>query len=650
MRSMVGARGLLGPTKLLLAWLVVGLLPSLGFGRQLIEAKLLPPEERGGSVVTLVEGEIGKSGVLYSGTYAWPEGLLSGWFPSRLELRNTSAESAVVRLLAEQSYGEEDRVTRSVGLAPGERVELELLLRARTGGMNQYGVQLSVGGDRVVVAGLSPSGAGGVGHAHEVMYFAATQPPAGSQERWTASWRVEEEPDPRSVAFRTGHVHGHGSTLDARVTARTLEHLSANWQAYSSLDTVLLDLSGGWPEQDDLEALLAWCRTGGRLVLVGVPLDELRERGVLSQHLQERLEASTSVPGDPSDFEQRGLHAFALGFGHLVVHDAGASTSSGGFVLMEPSGGEPALALVADREHLGNTWMRSRGRTRFGVVLGMLQGFEDLPLRGLMLLLLVFACVLGPANFYWVKRKGRPLLLLLTVPGLSLAMSLALLAYGVFSQGLDTKVHTRSFSVLDQRTQQAVAAEVRNIFAGSSPGAGLRPEPGTAVVPEKRFWNGSWRGEHMFTADLTDGRLLGGDYLPVRQPVGQLLLTDRTSHLRLEAIAGGAGVKVVNGLGAAVSELLLRASDGSYHRLVAPLADGAEAGLTPIPGPEVERPLAAELVWFQGEPLERELAPGSYLARLDRHILRDDLGLELNELSGDHLVLGLLEVSEEGRR
>ncbi len=623
-----------------LAALVVVLVPAAARGPQIA---LTSPDEAaaaGGSAI-LVEGEVGESGVRYSGSYAWPASLRRGWFPVSLTLRNTREDSVVVRLLAEQSFGEEDRVTRRVSLAPGERVDLELLLRARTNALNQYVLELTAAGERVRVSGLSPGNHGVTGAPHEVLHVSGAPPAAGSQERWSQSWLL----DPARAVPEAAHRHGHQhDPAQGQVTARTFADLSTNWQAYTSLDTVVLDLAGGSPGEARFDALLAWCRTGGRLCLLGVPLAELRENEELAPLLEERLAVEVERP---ADFATSGLRAFALGFGYLIVHDEPAGSAG----IMEPVGSAPALALVADRAALGPSWMRRRmdAPTRLKLALDTLTEFEGLPLRGLMILLVAFALVLGPVNFYWVRRRGRPLLLLLTVPGLSVAMSLGLLAYGILSQGLDIKARVRSYSVLDQRDQRAVAAEARRILAGSSPGAGLRPEPGTAVVPEEDCWQGSWRGEHLFAVDLTDGRLLGGDYLPVRQPIGQLVLSERTSHLRLEARLGAGGVEVVNGLGAEVLELLLRAPDGSYHELRAPLAEGATGSLASA-GAQGPADHAGDLIWFGGDGRARPLAPGTYLARLDRHVLRDDLGIEVHELSGGHLLLGVLEGREEAWR
>lgn len=614
------------------ALLGAALLPGEAAASQVVLPKLVEGVELGGSEVVR-EGVIGESGVTYLGRYSWPSALSRGWFPVELELRNEGTEGALVQLVATQPFGEEDRVTRRIGLAPGERVALELLLRSRAIGMDEYVVDLSVGGDEARLAGLGPGEAAGTGSV--VLHASAELPPPGSQERWSALWGSGESP--------SHGLHGHVHTaVMGQVAARTFAQLSTNWQAYTSLDTVVLDLSGGRPEPGVLDALLAWSRTGGKLCLFGVPLDRLSADPGLAPLLEERF-----VLTGHEELEQRGLRAFALGLGVVVARQGDSDPQE----FMEPAGGERPLALLVDRLPLAGSWIREpQGRlTRTRLLQDTLAEFEGLPLRGLMVMLVLFALVLGPVNFYWVRRRGKPLLLLLTVPGLSVAMSVGLLLYGILSQGLEIKAHTRSLSVLDQRLQRAVAAEVRHLFAGSSPGAGLRPEPGTAVVPEPRFWSGSWRSESFFTVDLTDGRLLGGDYLPVRQPVGQLVLSERPSRLRLDLGGDGQAIEVTNGLGARIEDLVLRTADGAYHRLGAPLGEGEVGPLTPVSGIEGAGDLRHELVWFGGRPNAASLAPGSYLARLDGHALRDDLGIEVVELTGSHLLLGVLDGREEAR-
>jgi hypothetical protein len=263
-------------------------------------------------------------------------------------------------------------------------------------------------------------------------------------------------------------------------------------------------------------------------------------------------------------------------------------------------------------------------------------------------MLVLFALLIGPVNFILVKKLGRPSLLLVSVPAIALITSLGLVAYGVLSQGLDVKVVTRSFTLLDQRLHRASTVELRNLFAGGSPGPGMRPAEGSTC-----FVNGmhDWRDE-LLAIDQSDGTLLGADYLPVRRPVSHALLSDGAARGRLEVAVDGGELTITNGLGARVETLLLRAADGGYLRLLQPLEDGARARLAPFSPPtdaEFFSAVKAIRAALLGEA-EDALPPGTYLARLEASPFTDDCGLELVTRSGEHHVLGVLEREVEAWR
>lgn len=586
-------------------------------------------ERPAGSNAVVRSGEVDKTGLSYEVVYNWPSELRRGWYPVNVMLTNGNAEPLGVRIEAETRWANEDLITKRLTLAPGQTSNIELLLRARDNGANQYTVTLEAGGEDVSIRDCGPTNSSG-GNSRDVLFVASEQAPAGSQESWSQDWQAAVESGDWGGSYGNQHV-----------TPRLFSQLSSNWQAYTSLDSIILDLSGGAPAEEDLAAILAWCRAGGTLHALGRQAGALRDWPAFAPYLEPRFEAA--IPGAAS-FHQLGLEAYACGFGRIVVQTTPTPPEG---LMGDRKEGMP-LAFVADRSTTGAAWSRaSDGQvSRQTSALGSLGTFDALPLRALMVLLLVFALVMGPVNFLYVRRTKRPLLLLATVPAIALVTSLGLLSYGIMAEGLDVKVLTKSWSVIDQRTQQSTSAEVRNLFAGSSPGKGLRPESGTAVVPEDRYWRGSWRGESLFTCDYTNGRLLGGTYVPVRRPIGQLVLSDRTSRLRLESRRIGDQIEVTNALGATIEEIVLRTPDGEYHYLQDTVAEGAAESLTWGGASARGMDITKELPWFWAGRTERNLPRGTYLARLSAHPLRDDLGIEVTEVEGEHVVLGVLDGDE----
>jgi hypothetical protein len=560
--------------------------------------------------------------------YNWPKLINMGYFPVTLRLSNGGREAVVVAIAAEQSWAAEDEVRRRVALAAGETLELELLLRARHRTGSQYRVTFEVGGDDVDVAGAGPQQYPRSGSERIILHTSARPLEAGKAEAWSETWESQ-----RSAPVG----HRSGGTL---VSACTFDQLSRTWQAYTCLDTVVVDLRDGQLEPEVLGALLAWCRSGGKLVLGGVASRELRELPGLQWILEERF---LTQPED-ANFEELGLAAYRCAFGVLVVQAELLPEAS----LMDVAAPRGAVALRADESSFATTWTRGSfgRRSRLMAALGELGNFANLPLRSLMLLLVAFAFLMGPVNFLWVKRTKKPMLLLASVPAIALVSSVTLILYGVFSQGLDVKTIARTWSILDQRNGSSTTAEVRRVFAGSAPGEGLRPEAGTLIFPENSFWQGGFQQGKHFTLDLDDGKLYGGDYFPIRRPFGQLVLSDRSARLRLEACARDGAVEVTNALGEELQELLLCAPDGTYHYLDGSLGAGRSTRLIEggFSAKRVQWQADLERLW--GESEER-LLPGTYVAQLRSAPLRDDCGISVNEVDGRHVLLGILDLSAE---
>jgi len=553
-------------------------------------------------------------GVRCSVSYDGPDLIHSGYFPIHVEIFNTNDFELVVDFAAEQQWQVEDRVTKRVELQPGERYSFEPLLRARRNGMNTYAVKFTTGGERgaLVVGPMEWSG----GYEIPVLYCSAAAPEAGAIERWAEQW-----------SDRSSNTY--------KFASHTFDQLAEEWAAYSCYEWVVLSLDEGMPPKAKLDALFAWVRTGGRLVIGGAdPRAVLRDRPADAQWFTADYKVR---PQGPDKYD-----AFHFGFGSVVLVPAPQLPDE----LMENTRMRRPEALVAISVYQGRTWTpgsESTGESGTDRVRDSLVGFGELPLRGLMVLLVVFALVMGPVNFWWVKRSRKPMLLLVTVPAISIVTSVGLALFGIFSQGLDIKASTRSYTFLDQPNRTATTAEVRRLFAGSSPGAGLRPEAGTMVFPAQGEDESGFRRGQIFTQDLTQGRVLGGDYIPVRKPTMQLILSDRSTRLRLDVTALGEQVEVANALGGTVERLMLRDLIGEYHQLNGTLAAGSTQRLV------ANVDLAQRKTWdmvhgnYWAGDLERQhfLPRGAFIAEVRADGLRDDCGVEVNELQGSHFVFGV---------
>lgn len=557
---------------------------------------------------------------------AWPSKLNKGWAPLRLELRNRSSEPARVRLYARAAYWQLERVfERSFELAPGERLDTELLLPAGGQWQQDWSLRLrSQRGDEWTLNTVLSAGG-------EPDYLAIL---AVSNETVIAS-RVAEwgESTSRHQVNLSGYVPP-GSTPtpdDAQVAHARYEDLPRSWNGYSSLDLVVLDARRELPPEKELESLVAWVRAGGVALVAGARGRELAaERGSLAPWLEERF----LVNDGSSELQACGLGALAFHASEQWFDDADLR--------------ETVHRLAREDWDIAP---RADSTSRARQTDLAIPGLGAIPHHIFALLLIAFGLLIGPVNFVWIARKGRPVLLLLTIPMIALATTLALLVYGTLVQGLDVKVASQSIALLDERLHRSACVERRLIYAGLSPGEGLRPEASTALhfLPENAEPFGA-AGRNQLRVEQDPDLLLAGDYLPTRIQVQHLLQSERAARGRLEVSRSPEGLFVRNGLGARIESVLARDERGAWYSSSSAIAEGATTTLAPCEPPK-ETELAGKPFDIQVGSSARKpanLIPhATYLARLERSPFRDACGIETTELASDHRLLGIWDLQAE---
>ena len=552
----------------------------------------------------------------------WPDTVTRGYLPLVVRLENTANSGRTVRLQAQCGWREVNIVERAVRLDAGERIRLDLILPAfgafLSGTSPNYTLTIESDGRDKTIHGLGATGAIDV-RVKNVMTFARRLPAPGAPEAWAA--------DISSAELLPEHHHwggvsssSPGGRADVELVAATFDELPRRYEPYSSLHAVVLDTSDGLPSGEVLRPLYTYARLGGMVCFFGRDAKSFAEE-------QEEVKPWMEQRFVRSEGE---VQVFAMGFGTLVIGESDE-------FLSPMQVGELQAQLSAHKPFVPSQSSRT-------VQSLFVPGIGDIPYRIFVVLLIGFALLIGPVNFIFVKRSGRPALLLLTIPAIALVTSVLLLGYGIFYQGIDTKSSSVSIALLDQRSDRVDVIEDRRCFVGLSRGPGLLPGAGTSCYPVS-VSNESPR----FLVDESEDTVLSGTYLPAREPVHQMLLAERSSRLRLDVDPGNGAVTVRNGLGVAIEELLVRESDGSWYVTLDRVDAGDEVVLDPLTSnDELDKLLES---WRdelgKGTTMENEGVPrGAYMARLAEPVFPDSCGVDLNELDGRHGVLGLLDREE----
>ena len=409
-------------------------------------------------------------------------------------------------------------------------------------------------------------------------------------------------------------------------SALPLADLADRWLDYSSFDVVCLSIEQllAIQQTPSGRAILRWTRAGGNLLVYGIGLDwrRLAELEAILELPDVAADAPASEPdrrwrrpdrklfheplkGFVSD-ENMGYYAATMGA--AAVEDAGAKKTSPPPVPEQPHfvfreyGMGMAVALAPQDPFAGSEhdwrWVfaalgaeRLLWSHRHGVSLVSDNAdFWNFPIPGVGLppvtafrvLITLFVVIIGPVNYFLLRRWGRLHLLLVIVPASAALVTVALFGYALFADGLGTRVRVRSVTQLDQRRGEAVCWSRLSYYAGLAPRNGLVFSAETAVLPLEYMPTDTasfgrdvlWRPEQHLTRGWLRART-PTQYITVRarqsaRGIRVLPPSDRPDTLTVE-----------NRLGARIQYLLLRSEEGDYFGTGA-IATGATASLAAV--------------------------------------------------------------------
>jgi hypothetical protein len=213
----------------------------------------------------------------------------------------------------------------------------------------------------------------------------------------------------------------------------------------------------------------------------------------------------------------------------------------------------------------------------------LIPGVGQAPVISFLLLVSLFAAVIGPMNYILLGRVRRLYLLLITVPLGAGLITAALFSYAVLTDGLGVRLRARSFTDLDQTSGQAAGFARQSYYASIAPSRGLEfPEDCTVFSLAYEPVNGSPRSNSQEAIAWDGQQRLHSGYIASRTTVQYMILRSAKSDVRLAVsppASSGQPPRVENRLGTRIRFLLLRDKQGNYFT-ASYLAAGKSASLT----------------------------------------------------------------------
>ena len=251
-----------------------------------------------------------------------------------------------------------------------------------------------------------------------------------------------------------------------------------------------------------------------------------------------------------------------------------------------------------------------------------------IPVRGLFLLMLVFAIVIGPMNLILLSRKRRRIWMLWTVPVISLTTCLAVFLYATFAEGWNRYIRSEGLTILDQRFNRATSIGVTAFYSALTPGDGLHFGYETELTSQTFAATPLPR-----TVDWTQDQHLARGWIAARVPAHFKV---RKTEMRRERITvrieEDSRLGIVNGLGADIDQFWLADKEGTVYS-GSKIQAGSEAELT------IQNDLQLHDLSGVGEMFDLSLWDPAVNAELDKgnipQILRDEMIAHGATLSDD---------------
>jgi len=192
------------------------------------------------------------------------------------------------------------------------------------------------------------------------------------------------------------------------------------------------------------------------------------------------------------------------------------------------------------------------------------------PVFEFQLLMSLFVIAIGPVNYWMLRRREQLPLLLITVPAAALATTLVLFAYGLLSEGINTRVRARSFTMLDQAAGEAASWARLSYYSSFAPADGFQMPSDTAIYPILPLSRSNHRALQSRELRWGDASVklpqwLSQGWLAARTPTQYQTITSRPTSKHIDFRKTDEGLQATNNLGVDVLALAVQDTSGELY-------------------------------------------------------------------------------------
>ncbi len=405
------------------------------------------------------------------------------------------------------------------------------------------------------------------------------------------------------------------------------ESCPVRWVSLTGLNCVCLTFDG-FKTLDAVRrrAVLRYAESGGHLLICNADSDA-------ATVIVELLDLDPPRTAN----EARPSHRYGLGW--VIIDDAPPHS-------ME-SPDHPTLTSII-------TELRATGpRMSFRVMPKLhLPGIETVPARSFIVIVALFALLIGPINFYVLTRKKKRTLALMTIPLISIVATISLATYSFAFEGVNAKIVPRTVTHLDQRRHRYSQVANVGVFSGILTN-GMSFSSEVAPFPTGFEQLDSWKSRPL-PVSWDGGTQLAQSWLPSRTTTEFLLARNGPCRKRLIFQQDSDGeVTVGNALGVRLEKLFFCLGGKNYFTEPIDREETATAReylRGTVEWDDVTDGISDALL-DRPQPifglLQLELQPGRYIGRTGKAII-NSWGLNEPEvLDGVNILTGRFDLEEK---
>jgi hypothetical protein len=449
--------------------------------------------------------------------------------------------------------------------------------------------------------------------------------PSGSQ--WAADARASSDNSAQASAYRGGS--SGVDTIESLRAETAVTEWSQTWLAYSPFDAIVLgeaDISAMSPAV--FNAIGNFLQAGGNIVLFG------------ESDLPAAWHAWNSHRMD-------GGVEYKVGFGRCFLFASANPASLDRFAI------QTLRSAVRDSSHYWESLPHDNGASEAALPI---HSNARTPVRGTVLIMLVFVVAIGPVNLGLLYRFKRRIWMLWTIPVISFATTMLVFIYSLLREGITPDTRVCGLTVLDQVTHHAATFGGESFYCPLTPGGGLTFDYETEATPLVGLDN--FRSGNSRDLDWSQSQHLERGWVSAHVPAYFHLRRSGTSRERIEISKENGSLQIVNGLGAPIRSLWLADANMNFYR-VNNVPAGQKTGL--IPGKQSQAleksgPIGLKRDLSFGAAgadnlasgAQKYLMPNTYIAVLDQNpFLEDALSQNPNpkHTRSVAVVFGILENS-----